>query len=51
MKQKVGLWIDHRESVIVIVTDEREETKRITSNMDKRVRFSGGASQVTAEDM
>lgn len=51
MKQQVGLWIDHRESVIVIVTDEREETKRITSNMEKHVRFSGGAQQVTAEDM
>jgi len=51
VKQQVGLWIDHRESVIVIVTDEREETKRITSNMEKHVRFSGGAQQVTAEDM
>lgn len=51
MKQQVGLWIDHRESVIVIVTDEREETKRTTSNMEKHVRFSGGAQQVTAEDM
>ena len=51
MKQQVGLWIDHRESVIVIVTDKKEETKRITSNMEKHVRFSGGAQQVTAEDM
>ena len=51
MKNQVGLWIDHRESVIVIVTDKREETKRITSNMEKHVRFSGGAQQVTAEDM
>ena len=51
MKHQVGLWIDHRESVIVIVTDEGEETKRITSNMEKHVRFSGGAQQVKAEDM
>ncbi len=51
MKQPVGLWIDHRESVIVIVTDEREETKRITSNMEKHVRFSGGAQASSEEDI
>jgi type I restriction-modification system DNA methylase subunit len=51
VKQQVGLWIDHRESVIVIVTDEKEETKRITSNMEKHVRFSGGAQAVSEEDI
>ena len=51
MKQQVGLWIDHRESVIVIVTDEGEETKRVTSNMEKHVRFSGGAQAVSEEDI
>jgi hypothetical protein len=43
MKSAAGLWIDHREAVIVIVTEEGEETKRITSNMEKHVRFSGGS--------
>lgn len=51
MKKQVGLWIDHRETVIVIVAGESEEIKRITSNLEKHVRFSGGAEQVTAEDM
>jgi len=51
MKQQVGLWIDHRESVLVIVTDEGERTKRIVSNMEKHVRFSGGAQQVSADDI
>ena len=51
MKHQVGLWIDHRESVIVTVTDEGEETKRITSNMEKHVRFSGGAAAASEEDM
>ena len=51
MKQQVGLWIDHRESIIVTVADEKEETKRITSNMEKHVRFSGGAQEVKAEDI
>ena len=45
MKSKIGLWIDHRKAVIVIVSDEGEETKQITSGMEKRVRFSSGASE------
>jgi hypothetical protein len=40
MKKQAGLWIDHRKAVIVIVTDEGEETKEITSNMEKHVRFT-----------
>ena len=50
MKKQVGLWIDHRESVIVIVTGEGEETKRIVSDMEKHVRFSGAAQAVSGED-
>ena len=42
MKKQAGLWIDHRKAVIVIVTNEGEEIKEITSNMEKHVRFSGG---------
>jgi hypothetical protein len=44
MKKQVGLWIDHRKAVIVIVTDEGEELKKITSNMEKHVRFTSGTS-------
>ena len=53
MKKRAGLWIDHRKAVIVIVTDDGEETKEITSNMEKHVRFMGGTgSEVgSAEDM
>ncbi len=50
MKQQVGLWIDHRESVIVIVTGEGEETKRVTSNMEKHVRFSSPRTQAVPEE-
>jgi len=45
MKSEVGLWIDHRQAVIVVVTDAGEETKRIISNMEKHVRFSSGSSE------
>jgi hypothetical protein len=51
MKSKVGLWIDHRKAVIVIVTGEGEETKQITANMEKHVRFASGSSEDgSAED-
>ena len=42
MKKKIGLWIDHRKAVIVIVTEEGEELKKITSNMEKHIRFTNG---------
>jgi len=45
MKRQVGLWIDHRKAVIVLVTDEGEETRLIESNMEKHVRFASGSSQ------
>ncbi len=45
MKREVGLWLDHRKAVIVIVTDEGEETKIIESNMEKHVRFSSDSSE------
>ena len=51
MKRKVGLWIDHRKTVIVSVTDNGEETSRlIESGMEKHVRYSGAAQEDSAED-
>ena len=44
MKKHVGLWIDHRKAVIVLITESGEETKEITSNMKKHVRFTGGTA-------
>jgi stalled ribosome rescue protein Dom34 len=43
MTRKSGLWIDHRETIIVTITDDGEETKQIESGMEKHVRFSGGS--------
>ena len=58
MRTKVGLWIDHRKAVIVVVTDKGEETKLIISKVEKQLRRSGGsplkgpyeAHQVPADD-
>jgi hypothetical protein len=43
MKKQIGLWIDHRETIIVAIGDQGEETRRIESGMEKHVRFSGGS--------
>ena len=59
MKKEVGLWIDHRKTVIVTIENEVEVTREIRSNMEKHVRFSSGAQSnapdsaqgSTAEDM
>jgi len=42
MKKEVGLWIDHRKTVIVTIENEVEVTREIISNMEKHVRFSSG---------
>lgn len=42
MKTTAGLWIDHRKAVIVVVSDEGEETRVIESNVEKQPgRFAG----------
>jgi hypothetical protein len=50
MKRKVGLWIDHKKAVIFSLSDEGAEIKRILSELEKHVRFSGGAQEESAED-
>jgi hypothetical protein len=42
MKKEIGLWIDHRKAIIVTITAEGEDVKKITSNMEKHVRFTNG---------
>jgi hypothetical protein len=41
MKTLAGLWIDHREAVIVLVSGKRQETRRIKSSVEKQLRRSG----------
>jgi hypothetical protein len=42
MKKQVGLWVDHSETLVVFIGNDEEETRRITSDMEQHVRFSGG---------
>jgi stalled ribosome rescue protein Dom34 len=58
MKKEIGLWIDHREAIIVVLTDGVEEIMHITSSNVKHVHYSGsshsktpqGLKEVTSED-
>lgn len=41
MKTKAGLWIDHRQAIVVIVSATGEEIKQIQSNAEKQLRRTG----------
>lgn len=41
MKTKAGLWIDHRQAIVVIVSDTGEEIKQISSDAEKQLRRTG----------
>lgn len=43
MTKQVGLWIDQREAVIVVLSDKGERITRINSNVEKQIRFAGGS--------
>jgi len=44
MKTLAGLWIDHREAVIVLVSPKGQQTRRIKSFVEKQLRRSGRSS-------
>jgi hypothetical protein len=50
MKTTVGLWIDRRKAVIVAVSEKGEETREITSDVEKQPgRFAGVRSTAPYE--
>lgn len=42
-KNYAGLWIDHREAIVVSITDEAETITKIESDIERKVRLSGGS--------
>ena len=42
-KNYAGLWIDHRQAIMVTITDDAETIKRIDSDIERKVRLSGGS--------
>ena len=47
MKKEIGLWIDHKKAVIVILGEKGEQVDQIQSNTKKHIRFRGGARMKT----
>ncbi len=43
MAKKAGLWIDHRNAVIVTLSSDGEHINEIQSDASGHVRYSGGA--------
>lgn len=41
MKTKVGLWIDHRQAIVVAITEAGEEISEILSEVEKQPRRAG----------
>ena len=49
MKKEIGLWIDHREAILIILAEGVEEIKHITSSNEKHIRYSGSSHSKTPE--
>ena len=47
MKQSVGLWIDHRNAIVVTIKNDKEAVQVIESNVERRVRLAGGSRSPT----
>ena len=48
MNKAVGLWIDHRKAVIVVITDKGEEIKLIISKVEKQPGRFGGVRSINS---
>jgi len=49
MSIKVGVWIDHKQAILVLVKDAGKEIKKITSSIETPVR-SGANHSYTPND-
>ena len=50
MKTRAGLWIDHRRAVVVLISDEKAETKIIQSNVEKQPGRVAGVRSTTRHE-
>jgi hypothetical protein len=50
MKKEVGLWIDHKKTVIVILTDKGQEIKQISGHLERDSQPSGGWAAHSGKD-
>ena len=51
MATKAGVWIDHKQAIVVLVTDAGQEIKKIALDIGQLVQSAGGArNEFVAED-
>ena len=50
MQKEVGLWIDHKKAVIVILTDKGEEIKQMGGHLERDAQPSGGWEAHSGKD-
>ncbi len=50
MKPNAGLWLDHREAIVVFLNPDGTETRRIQSSVEKQLRRSGDRADGRFED-
>jgi hypothetical protein len=43
MAAKVGIWIDHEQAVVVLITETGPQIKKITSETERPARAAGGS--------
>ena len=48
MTKEIGLWIDHKKAVIVILSERGEKIQQIESGAGKHVRYRGATRPKTA---
>ena len=43
MATKAGVWIDHKQAIVVLVTDAGKEIKKIAFDIGQPIRAAGGS--------
>jgi hypothetical protein len=43
MATKAGVWIDHKQAIVVLITDAGKEIKKIAFDIGQRIRSAGGS--------
>ena len=43
MTTKAGVWVDHQQAIVVLITDAGQEIKKVKSGVQRAVRSAGGA--------
>lgn len=47
MATKAGVWIDHKQAIVVLITDAGQEIKKVKSSGEKPIRPAGATSSLT----